>query len=613
MPNKYLDHFTISIQGTNVSEDFYRDLVEVVVDSSLHMPSMFTIKLLDSHLKWVDAELIDIGKEVEIGTALDTETEASASAGTLIKGEITAIEPLFSVEGQTYLRVRGYDKSHRLHLGRKTKTYLNMKDSDIVTKVAQECGLQSEVEQTTPEYPYVIQYNQTSMEFLLSRAELIGYRVDCVDGKLIFKKNSSLPSTGGVKLEYGVNMLSFEPRWSTGHKANQVTARVWDPVKKEVIVSQKSTGSALAQGGLGKAPGSVVQSKFSEAVEILINLRAVEAGSAAMIAQARMDDLDLEFVQAEGKCLGDPGVLAGKKIAIEGVGTRFSGSYFVTSALHVYNWEGYRTHFTISGRHPQTLSRLLTGSGNGAGDASVQGVVTGIVTNQADPKNLGRVKIKFPWLGDEIESDWVRIAVPMAGPQRGLMFLPEVNDEVLVAFEHGDPNRPYIIGMLWSEKDKPPYQNSEAAEGGKVNKRILKTRAGHILEFDDKQGEEKVTIKTKAGHIITMDDKQGSEKLSMVDKGGNSLVIDSAKNSMTIDVKGDFNVTSKGKINLSSTGNIDIAASGGNATLKGIKLGLEGTASGELKAPTVKVNGSGTAELSSSGIVQVQGSLVKIN
>jgi phage protein D len=613
MPNKYLDHFTISIRGTNVSEDFYRDLVEVVVDSSLHMPSMFTVKLRDPDLIWVDSDIIDIGQEVVIEASLDAETEASASTGTLIKGEITAIEPLFSSEGQTCLRVRGYDKSHRLHLGRKTKTYLNIKDSDIVSKVAQESGLQSEVEQTPTEYPYVIQYNQTNMEFLLSRAELIGYRVDCVDGKLIFNKNSSLPSSGGVTLKYAVNLLSFEPRWTTGHKANQVTTRAWDPVKKEVIVSQKSTGAALAQGGLGKAPGSVVQSKFSQAAEIVVAMPAVNGNSAGEIAQGRMDDLDLEFVQAEGKCLGDPGVLAGKKIAIEGIGTRFSGSYFVTSAMHVYNWEGYRTHFTISGRHPQTLSRLLTGSGNGAGDASVQGVVTGIVTNQADPKDLGRVKIKFPWLGDEIESDWVRIAVPMAGPERGLMFLPEVNDEVLVAFEHGDPNRPYIIGMLWNEKDKPPYQNSEAAEGGKVNKRILKTRAGHMLEFVDKAGEELVTIKTKAGHVITMDDKKGSEKLSLVDKGGNSLVIDSAKNSMTIDVKGDFNVTSKGKINLSSTGNIDIAASGGNATLKGIKLGLEGTASGELKAPTVKVNGSGMAELTSGGIVQVQGSLVKIN
>ncbi len=161
--------------------------------------------------------------------------------------------------------------------------------------------------------------------------------------------------------------------------------------------------------------------------------------------------------------------------------------------------------------------------------------------------------MKYAWLG-EIESDWVRIAAPMAGAQRGFLYLPEVNDEVLIAFEHGDVHRPYIVGALWSSTDKPPKKNSEATAGGKVNQRVLKTRAGHLIILDDKQGEEQISVTSKSGHTVILDDKSGSESITIKDKtGNNKMVIDSTKNSMTINVNGDFVVNAKGKITLQST------------------------------------------------------------
>src|SRR5437899_1321842 len=86
----------------------------------------------------------------------------------------------------------------------------------------------------------------------------------------------------------------------------------------------------------------------------------------------------------------------------------------------------------------------------------VQGLAVGIVTNNEDPENHGRIKVKFPWLADNHESDWARMAAPMAGNNRGAYFLPEVNDEVLVAFEHGSIDAPIIVGALWNGKDTPP-------------------------------------------------------------------------------------------------------------------------------------------------------------
>ena len=111
----------------------------------------------------------------------------------------------------------------------------------------------------------------------------------------------------------------------------------------------------------------------------------------------------------------------------------------------------------------------------------IYGVVVGIVTNNNDPEGLGRVKLSFPWRDCEQESYWARIATMMAGNERGTYFLPEVEDEVLVAFERGDINEPYVIGMLWNGKDKPPGDNSD----GKNNVKKIKTKNGHELVFSD--------------------------------------------------------------------------------------------------------------------------------
>jgi uncharacterized protein involved in type VI secretion and phage assembly len=157
------------------------------------------------------------------------------------------------------------------------------------------------------------------------------------------------------------------------------------------------------------------------------------------------------------------------------------------------------------------------------------GVTVGIVTNNQDPDKLGRVKVKFPWLSDAEESYWARVLTPMAGNDRGIYFLPEVNDEVLVAFEQGDINYPYILGALWNGKDKPPGKNDD----GKNNQRMIKSRSGHQIILDDTDGEEQIIIQDKTGK--------------------NKIVINSKENTMDIQVDKDLTIAAKGKIILNSS------------------------------------------------------------
>jgi uncharacterized protein involved in type VI secretion and phage assembly len=601
MPTSHIPQFFIKIGGSDIPTELMNDLLEVVVDTSLQLPSMFTLTFIDPQLKWVDDAKFDLGKEVEISAK-----NSEGTQGVLIKGEITALEPHFSAEGKTLLVVRGYDKSHRLHRGKKTRTFLKMTDSEIVSKIAGEAGLTPQVDTASIRYDFVLQNNQTNMEFLTTRAERIGYQVYSAEGNLYFKKGDATLGSG-PNLEFGTTLTSFQPTYTGTHQSDKMKVMGWDSKAKKAIVGQATPNSSLNQGGLGKTGGAATQSAFGGSAEAIITDQPVfTTDEANALATGLSNDISSDFVQAEGTCFGIPSLKAGYTITISKVGTRFSGKYFVTSATHIYNKEGYATRFTISGRQPNTLSHLL-GAGQGQGRGLVDGVVVGLVTNLKDPDDLGRVKVKYPWLGDNIESDWVRLSSPMAGSGRGFLFLPEINDEVLVAFEHGDVHHPYIVGALWSSTDKPFKKNSEAVgSDGKVNQRIIQTRAGHAILFDDKQGEEQISITSKSGHTVILSDKSGSESITIKDKSGNNkMVIDSTTNSMTINVNGDFTVDAKGKVSIKSVQDMSLEAKT-KASVKGTTgLSLDGTTQAELKGAQVSVNGSAMTE--------VKGGLVKIN
>ncbi|MEW6181719.1 MAG: phage baseplate assembly protein V [Bacillota bacterium] len=212
------------------------------------------------------------------------------------------------------------------------------------------------------------------------------------------------------------------------------------------------------------------------------------------------------------------------------------------------------------------ITDLLATDPREPGEQRVYGVVVGIVTNNRDPEGMGRVKVKFPWRDDTDESFWTRMAVPMAGKERGTYFLPEVGDEVLVAFDRGDIRCPYVLGGLWNGVDTPPETNAD----GKNNVRKIKSRSGHEIIFADdaEGGKEKVEIHTAAGHKILLDDAKGGEKIELVDKtGSNSIKIDSVQN--TIAVESAMNLKIKAQMVEIESGGMMTIKAGATLTIKG--------------------------------------------
>jgi uncharacterized protein involved in type VI secretion and phage assembly len=212
------------------------------------------------------------------------------------------------------------------------------------------------------------------------------------------------------------------------------------------------------------------------------------------------------------------------------------------------------------------MSPDLLGQANRSNGRRIYGVAVGLVIDNKDPQALGRVRLKLPALSDDEIGHWARIAVLMAGADRGTVFLPEVGDEVLVAFEHGDIARPYVLGGLWNGQDKPPETNAD----GKNNLRLVKSRSGHLIRLDD---------------------SDGAEKIEIVDKsGGNRITIDTANNAITITSAADVTIDApQGTLKLSAQ-TIEIASSANTEVKAQGNLTLEASGNTTLKGAMVNIN-----------------------
>lgn len=198
------------------------------------------------------------------------------------------------------------------------------------------------------------------------------------------------------------------------------------------------------------------------------------------------------------------------------------------------------------------------------------GVTVGVVTNNADPQHLARVKVRFPALSDTVESAWASVLTPMAGPSRGLYAPPHEGDVVLVAFEQGDVNRPFVLGAFWAGPQKPPADAPD-------DLRVLRSRSGHEIRLDD---------------------SEGGERIEIVDKSGkNTITIDTVTNKIT--------VTAAGPVTIAADGDMELTAKGG-LTLSGQRVSVSAK-------QDLALSGGQRAALSSDGPVAVRGAVVDIN
>jgi phage protein D/phage baseplate assembly protein gpV len=492
-----VSHIDLKVDGSDLEERVWRQVLDVTVDQHVHLPGMFAIRLYDPELKLLDEGPFDLASKVTIAAKT-----ADNQLCELIRGEITALEPHFGDGMIAELTVRGYDLSHHLYREPKSKTYVNVKDSDVAREIVRQTQLAAEIDDTETVYEHLYQHNESDLRFLRRRARRIGYDCYVAQGKLYFRK--PLMQEPQINVAWGADLLSLEPRIALSNQVRDVWVKGWDVQKKRPILGRASEGALYArideQDGKSWAqklevPGSVVT----------VDSPITGQAEADLLAAARLNELSAAFVQAEGTAFRRPDIQAGCAIYLDGVGKRLSGVYLVTRAVHHYSGAGLHTRFTV-GRVPFGLLEEL--SGHEGQSVPQPGVAPAIVTNTDDPAGWGRVKVKYPWLSEQHESHWVRVAAAGGGPSCGLGAIPAVNDEVMVAFQHGDFEHPVILGGLWNGEDAPPDELLAAPTGEKPLVRTWRSRSGHHITFYDNAAN-KIDIVTAGGLQISLDDAKG--------------------------------------------------------------------------------------------------------
>jgi phage protein D/phage baseplate assembly protein gpV len=576
-PTVITSQIHIKLDGTEVQREIMQKLVEVIVDQNSHLPNMFSIRFYDSDMELMDKGPFDLTKSVR----LEAETESGTSC-LLIEGEITAIEPVFAKGMIVQLIVRGYDKSHRLFRETKSKAFLNKKDSDLANEIAQNLGLKTEVDTTSTVYDHIFQHNQSDLEFLVQRAWRIGYECFVSEGKLYFRKPpANKPS--GISLIWGQDLLSFQPRLSLAEQVDEVMVRGWDVQAKKAIVGRAQSGNLYPNIDEPK-DGATWAGAFGTGKMVIVNQPVISQAEADNLAAARLDELSGSFVDAEGVAFRHPDVQAGRVIELQGLGKRFSGKYLVTNARHQYTAEGLKTTFSVRGARTGMISEQL---GSFSPLDRWPGVVSAIVTNTDDPNQLGRVKVKFPWLTEDAESDWARLLGPGGGPKAGFFALPEVGDEVLVIFEHGDFDQPFVLGGLWNGKDAIPPKSDSAPSGEIPLVRTWCSRKGHRITVYD-NADDKIEIVTAGNQQLIMDD--ANKKITIKTNGGLVFSLDDNGSKASIQSNGEIEIKADSNFKLQVSGNMDLQANG-NITLKASgQLNLQASGTATLKGAVVNLN-----------------------
>jgi phage protein D len=541
----------VVVAGATLDPKWRNMIIEVRVRDTLSLPDSALVRLVDPKGENMDTHPLQLGKDIEIKTG----ATGSRSTSTIFKGQIVSLEPEFGSNGAVIV-ARALDKGHKLQRVRKVRTFQQMSASNMVSKIANEAGLTPRVQSTDVVHEFFQQSAETDWDFIARLARMHDYRFYVEDSALHFK--SAAGEGAATSLKWQDSLISFRPRASGVQQVDSVTMRAWDPKNKQVV--NGSSGSAATTSSAGLQRNSVA-SDLGGGMTVLADRVAATSGEANALAKSALNGRADAYIEAEGLAFGNPAIKAGGSVKIEGVGSKFGGTYVVSSSTHVYKGKtGYQTSFQISGRSDRGLLDLMHPPERH--DWS-RDLVVGVVTNNNDPDGMGRVRVKFPSLSDSEESAWARIASVSAGNQRGLMMLPQPDEEVIVGFEHGDTRRPIVIGSLFNGRDKPGDE-------------LLQNKDGSFALVSN----EKAFIHTKKDFEIKSDQ------------------------AMKVEITKDVTTKAQGKIEQEASQGTKLKAgstyeieAGSSMTLKGVSITVEASAQLKLKGSMVDVEASGPLNL----------------
>jgi uncharacterized protein involved in type VI secretion and phage assembly len=584
----FANNLVVEVEGRPLPADVKLLLTYAYVDDSRNLPDMFVLKFRDpGHVV-----LTKGGFKIGAKAALKVQTADPGGPKPLMSGEITAVGVELDAQG-TFTEVRGYDEAHRLFRGRRIAVYPGMTVSDVVKKVAERANIKTGTVDNVQGFggrpdTQLSQDNVSDWEFLSRLARTVGAQIAVRDGKLDFKlpeppatapQPNAKAKANPLVLEMHSTLVALRAGITTAGQVPEVQVRGWDFENKQEVLATATPNTAGVE--VTQANPKELAAKFKAPPHLEAGLPYRTHAEAKTAAEALAAQLGGSCAELTGVARGNPELKAGVAVALANVGEQFQGKYTLTSTRHLFaEHTGYTTEFTVSGKQERSLYGLV----HSTTPKPLNGLVPAVVTNAKDPLQIGRVQVKFPWLSPDLTSVWARTVQQGAGPDRGTVILPEVGDEVLVGFEHGDFDAPYVLGGLYNGKDKPPKLSKPPVDSanGEIAARGFVSRKGHRVEFVEDDG---IVISSGDGKFVVKLDQKSQN----------------------------VEITSGKTINVKAQNGITVDAGTGPLELKGQKVSVKAQTELSAEGAQVKIAGQAQAEVSAGGVLTVKGSIVKIN
>lgn len=586
IPNNSLHNvvtFDIQVDGQAMNPSY--QVISVSVDKEVNRIPMAKIILRDGDASKKTFEISNTddlipGKKVVIKFGLDTEN-SQVFKGIIIRHAIRVKE-----NGDSELIIECRDEAVKMTIGRHSRYYDQIKDSRLFDELIDKySGLRGDIQDTRLQHAHLVQHNLSDWDFMLLRAEANGMLVNVSDGKI----KISTPETSDspvLQVTYGSSILEFEAEMDARNQWKNVKASSWDYTNQELFEAETSESS------VSFLQGNITGSTIAET----INLSDFEMKHSGYVLEQELQSWAdgtmlrsrLAKIRGRAKFTGFAGIKPGDMVKIEGVGDRFGGNAFVTAVKQEIGNGMWDTHIQF-GLDPERYAFIH----KDLSDASAAGLVGGVnglqigvvVQLQDDPDGEDRIRVRIPVVDNNDQGIWTRIASLDAGDNRGAFFRPEIGDEVIIGFINGDPRDAVVLGMLNSSAKPAPLTAQDAN-----NEKGFTTRSKMHIQFNDDT--KTITIDTPAGNSIVLDE-QGM-KIEIKDQNSNKITMDSEG----IKLESPMNIEMKAGVNLllSAAASLTIGGASLSAKADG-NLSMEGA----------------LAKLSSQGITEISGSLVKIN
>jgi Rhs element Vgr protein len=560
--------FTIKVNGEAVSSRL--SIYSIVIYNEVNRIPAATICIGDG-----DAALanwpVSNGEQFLPGNEIEITGGYHGIEEPIFTGIVTR-HSLRARQGKRELIVECRDKAILMTITRNSNLYESITDSDLAATLLDPYGLTGTIETSTVTHAQMVQYDVTDWDFLVSRIEPAGLVTIAQQGKIDIKK-PVLESTALATLRFGTNLVEFDAEIDGCRQFETVKAQAWNPADQALVELESNDPGWTT-------PGNIDPLAFSEPYILRQPGRLTEE-EVQLWADTKLLRSRMAFVCGRARVQGFAKAVPGITVQLEGLGDRFNGKTWVSGVRHEFcrgNW----TSDLQLGLSPTLHVEKFTGQSPRASAMlpAINGLHTAVVTAlEGDPDGEARIRIKIPSVTMDGEGSWARIATLDAGNNRGTVFLPEINDEVLVGFINDDPRQPVVLGGLHSSANATPLTASDDN-----HQKGFTTRSGmHILFDDDKKT---MSLDTPKGNKLMLDEDKG--RIQIADQNGNSIVLSS--DGITLNSAKDVIIKAKGDIKTEAS------------------MGLEMKAGLQFKA-----EGSAGLEISSSAVTTIKGSLVQIN